>query len=252
MKRILLLLAVVFTIQSNNLKAQDENFLGLSFGAAIPQGTYASDEYETEGAGYALTGFLFSFDAAWFPDDYLGIAISFAYGSNNPDKLKYKEDLLEDIKNRHDSIDVPDISNIVYEMGVWKYLNLHVGPTVTIPAGRFNFDIRVLGGVTFAWQPNLLFQFDYENNGPKKNFSHTRQNKAVTAFGYTAGVGVRYALKSGLVLRLTGDFTNSKPTFEINEEITLVDNNIRIETREVQVPIENVHIGIGIAYNFEL
>ena len=250
MKRFLILFTLVFIIQASNLMAQDENYLGLSFGAAIPQGIYASDDYDTEGAGYALTGFLFGFDVAWFPDDYLGIGATFTYGSNNPDKMKYKEDLWNDIKSR-DSINLPDIENIVYEMGVWKYLNLHVGPTVTIPAGRFNFDVRVLGGITFAWQPNVLFQFDYENNG-SKNFSHTRQNKAVTAFGYTAGVGVRYAFRSGLVLRLTGEFTNCKPSFEVTEEIELVEDDIKIDTRKVQVPIKNVQIGIGIAYNFEL
>lgn len=234
------------------INAQNENFLGLALGAAIPQGIYASDEYQTEGAGYAKTGFLFGFDGAIFPDEYLGIGMTITYGSNNPDKEKYKQDLLDDLNSR-DTVSLPeDITQIDFDYGVWKYLNFHIGPTVTIPAGDFNFDFRILGGLTMAWQPNMTLQFEWEDVNGTNNFSTNRRNKAVAAFGYTAGVGVRYSMSSGIVLRVIGEFTNSKPTFELTEEITFENDEVQFSTEKYAIPMKNIHVGIGIAYNFEL
>ena len=252
MKKIGLFL-IILSLVPGYLLSQDQNYLGLGLGAAIPQGVYASDNYETEGAAYAEPGFLFGFDGAIFPDNYLGIGATITYASNNPDKVKYKEDVLNDLDSR-DSISVPeDVTQVAWDYGVWKYLNFHVGPAFTVAAGDFNFDLRILGGLTMAWQPNMTLQFEYETDqGTTNNFSTNRRDKAVAAFGYTAGVGVRYAFSSGFVLRLIGEYTNSKPTFEVTEEITLVDDQITYQTEKYAVPIKNIHLALGIAYNFEL
>lgn len=251
MKKIGFLLIILYLIPGF-IFSQDENFLGLGLGAAIPQGIYASNDYQTEGAAYANTGFLFGFDGAIFPDNYLGIGATITYASNNPDKEQYKEDLLNDINSR-DSISIPeDVTEVDWDYGVWEYLNFHIGPAFTVPAGDFNFDLRILGGLTMAWQPNMTFQFEYEYNDEINNFSTNRREKPVATFGYTAGVGVRYAFSSGFVMRLIGEYTNSKPTFDVTEEITLVDGQINYQTREYSIPIKNFHVAIGIAYNFEL
>ncbi len=39
---------------ANQILAQNESFLGITLGTAIPQGIYAEKEYETEGAGYGM------------------------------------------------------------------------------------------------------------------------------------------------------------------------------------------------------
>ena len=92
-RKYFLFIALIFFL-FNNVSAQDENFLGIAVGAAFPLGKFADTTYG-EGNGYAGTGFMFAFDAAWFPDDYLGIGATVTYASNNPDKKKY----LEDAKN---------------------------------------------------------------------------------------------------------------------------------------------------------
>jgi len=79
-------LLLVFFIFSTTSMAQNESFLGLCLGAALPQGVYAEQDFYTEGAGYANTGFLFTFDGAVFPDEYLGFGMTVSYGSNNPNK----------------------------------------------------------------------------------------------------------------------------------------------------------------------
>ena len=252
MKQKYLLYIAVFIFLFNNVSAQDESFLGISLGAAIPQGKFAEKEAVREGYGYAETGFMFAFDAAWFPDDYLGIGATVTYASNNPDKEKYLDDVKNDIIMNYPLLGEFIDSNFIFDYGVWKYLNIYIGPTVTVPAGRFNFDLRVLAGLTLAWQPDQSINATYESGS---TFSRKINSKPVPTIGYSAGVGVRYAFQSGFVLRVMADYANSKPTFKITET-TLDIEGEEIEpivtTREVAMPIKNIHVGIGIAYNFEL
>jgi len=245
--------ALIF-IFGNQLYSQNESFLGLSLGTAMPQGEYAEKDFYKEGAGYANPGFLFTFDGTIFPDDYLGIGATVSYGSNNPDKTKYKEDLVNDIYEQYP--DLPNLEdNISFDYGTWRYLNFHVGPAITFRAGPVNFDLRLLGGLSLDWAPELNFQIteDQTLEDPETLFSRKSNNKAVSALGFTAGAGVRYALKGGYVLRVVAEFSNSKPTFTTNELIYNEETELP-ETfeSEVEVSIKNIHIGIGIAYNFEL
>lgn len=249
MKQKLLFYIAAFIILMQNVSAQDESFLGIAVGGAIPQGKFAEKQFG-EGDGYAGTGFMFAFDAAWFPDDYLGIGATVTYASNNPDKKQYLEDAKNDLIKNYPLLGEFIDSNFTFDYGVWKYLNIYVGPTVTVPAGYFNFDFRILAGLTLAWQPNQLIQATYESGS---TFSRENNPKPVPTIGFSAGVGVRYAFRSGFVLRVMTDYANSKPTFELNE-ITLDAEGLNPEetTREVAMPIKNFHVGVGIAYNFEM
>jgi opacity protein-like surface antigen len=244
------LLPLLFLL-NNPVPAQNESFLGLCLGAAIPQGVYAEKDYYKEGTGYANTGFLFSFDGAIFPDDYLGIGATVTYGSNNPDKTKYKEDFSADLMERYPNLDIEDLEERLYfDYGVWRYLNFHAGPAVTFAAGNFNFDLNVLAGLSLAWAPQQEFQLKLTE---EETFSRKVEDKAIPTLGFTFGGGVRYALKKGYVLRVMASYTNCKPTMEISELQPADGEDVpEIITREVQMPIKNIHLGIGIAYNFEI
>ncbi len=255
MKKVGYLCFILTILMIGEVRSQQENFLGLCFGGAIPQGSFSEDNPKDSTNGYANTGFVFTFDAAWFPDDYLGIGATVTFASNNPDKTKYFSDLEESIINNFpEGINLP-ADSIVLDMGVWKYLNLFVGPNVTIPAGNFNFDLRVMGGVSFVWQPSQTIDINYPENG---SFSRQIDPKAVPTLGYSVGAGIRYAFKSGYVLRVIAEYANCKPTFEFIDKINYVENpeeevgTYTVDYHEVKMPIKNIHLGIGIAYNFEL
>jgi len=231
--------------------AQNESYLGLCLGAAIPQGVYAETDYTKDEAGYARTGFLFSFDGTVFPDDYLGVGATVTYGSNNPDKTKYKEDFIADLLERFPDLGASDLEERLYfDYGVWRYLNFHVGPAFTVAAGNFNFDLKVAAGLSLAWAPQQEFQIKLTE---EDTFSRKVEDKAIATLGYTLGGGIRYALKHGYVLRVIAEYTNCKPKMEISELQPSSGEEVpEIVTREVQMPIKNVHLGIGIAYNFEI
>ena len=251
MKSVVLVFTAIIVLLIAEAKGQQETFLGLSFGGAIPQGSFSEDNFRDSTNGYANTGFVFAFDVAWFPDDYLGIGATVTFASNNPDKTKYMADLEQSIISNNPKIGDFLINNIVLDYGVWKYLNLFVGPNVTMPAGNFNFDLRAMGGVSFAWKPTQTIDINYPEEG---SFSRKIEDKAVPTLGYSIGGGVRYAFKSGYVIRLIAEYANCKPTFEFIDKITYDEDleNFVTTNQEIAMPIKNIHLGIGIAYNFEL
>jgi opacity protein-like surface antigen len=234
---------------STNLISQNESFLGLSFGAVLPQGLFAQKVYENEQSGYANTGFLFTLDGAIFPDDYLGIGATFSYGSNNIEKNQFRDDLISDILTRYPRITEFDYS-LIYDFGVWRYLNLHVGPNITFAAGKFNFDIRGLAGLSVVWLPDLDIQINHQD---EEIFSRRTDQKGASTLGYTAGGGIRYAMKSGYVIRINTDYSNCKPTFDVSENvIESIRNGQEPGIIKVEKPVKNIQLGIGIAYNFNI
>lgn len=250
MKNFRILATICFALLiSINLFSQNESFLGLSFGAAFPQGPFAEKNFEDDQSGYANTGFLFTFDGAIFPDDYLGIGATISYGSNNPDKTQFQNDLIENVLSRYPQLDDPDYA-LIYDFGVWRYLNFHIGPTITVAAGNFNFDIRGLAGLSSVWPPNLDLQVNYQDD---EVFSRKTSQKAVPTLGFTVGGGIRYAMKSGYVLRINTDYSNCKPSFDVSENvIESIQTGQEIGTKTVEKPLKNIQLGIGIAYNFNI
>lgn len=255
MKRTAYLCFLIALLLSVEVKSQQESFLGLCFGGAIPQGSFSEDNFKDSTNGYATPGFVFTFDAAWFPDDYLGVGATVTYASNNPDKSKYINDLEQSIidkfEDQYPFLEGSLMDSIVLDYGVWKYLNMFIGPNVTIPAGNFNFDLRVMGGVSFAWKPFQTIDINYPEEG---SFSRKIEGKAVPALGYSVGAGVRYAFKSSFAIRFIAEYANCKPTFEFIDEITYDQDQetFVITEHEVAMPIKNFHLGIGIAKNFGL
>ena len=250
MKPIYLPFLIIFFLFTGQLFSQDESFLGLSFGGAFPLGTFAETDFYKEGAGYAETGFMFAFDAAWFPDDYLGIGATVTYASNNPNKEQYLQDLRNDFMMNYPELGDFLDSNFVFDYGVWRYLNIFIGPNFTVNAGRVNFDLRAMAGLTLAWQPDQTIDATYQSGS---TFSRKENPGPVPTIGYSLGGGIRYAFRSGFVLRVMADYANSKPTFELTETVLdLEGQEVSQQTREVAVPIKNVHVGVGIAYNFDL
>ena len=248
-----LLLTIIITLLTNNIKSQDENFLSLCVGAALPQGTFASKNFSNESAGYATSGFLFGFDMAWFPDDYLGIGGTVTFVNNNIDKKKYEEDLLKRLLEKYPDLELPDNTEIYFDMSEWRYVNLMIGPNGTFNAGKFNFDLRALTGISFVFPPGTELQIKQSG---EQILSTNHEKKVSLNLGFTLGAGIRYALKNNYVIRLIAEYTGTKGTFDVTEDISkeVIGGDITLEpqTRKVDYPVNNIQLGIGIAYHFGL
>jgi hypothetical protein len=251
MKRapVLIFIFTILLFQSNT--GQNYSFLGLCVGGAIPQGSYANTNFSDSINGFAKNGFVFSFDAAWFPDDYMGIGATVTFASNNTDKQNYMDTLRNYIIDSYSQPFSFPPDSIVLDYGVWKYLNLYIGPNFTYPIGRFNIDLRAMGGLSLVWRPTQDIEINYPESGL---FSKTIEDKPVPSLGYSIGGGIRYAFKKGYVIRVIAEYANTKPTFTFIDQISWNSEEELFTTKEndIAVPIKNLHLGIGIAYNFEL
>ena len=249
MNKLSLYLSVIMIFFVFQLKSQNESFVALNVGGAIPQGDFAKKDSVTGGLGYANSGFMFGFDGAFFPDDFLGIGGTITFVNSNIDQGKYKMDLFNHIKNEYPDIEIPDSIEVNYSLGAWRYINIMIGPQGTIRAGSFNIDIRALGGVSFVFQPQSMFQVYSEED--KINFSRTRSDKAKAGFGYTLGAGIRYEFKNNYIIRLSADYTGTKVSYETIDEITYDNGEIETSTKNTDFALSNIQIGIGVAYHFD-
>ena len=249
MNKLFLYFTAVLFLFVFQLRGQDESFVALNVGGAIPQGDFAKNDSVTGGLGYATSGFMFGFDGAYFPDDYLGIGGTITFVNSNIDEAKYKSDLFKQIHERYPDLEIPDSITINYNLGSWRYINIMVGPQGTVRAGNFNIDLRALGGVSFVFQPQSLFQV-YDDEGGSL-FSRTRSDKAKAGFGYTLGAGIRYEFENNYIIRFAVDYTGTKVSYETIDEITNDNGDIETSTKRTDYSLSNIQIGIGVAYHFD-
>ena len=244
MKRFFWILGLVAGLTAYPLQAQ-QSFASISFGAVLPQGSYASTD-GLDDSGYARTGGAIKFDAAYFPVSYVGIGGTFSFGSN----FAYRDSLLQDMilyveENASSVIDIPEDAEILYGSGFWNYINLFVGPNFSVrPAQRLYFDFRVLAGGTILRAPDQELSINFDGT---EIYSQTSRNKL--AFGFTAGAGMRFRLNSALAFRLAADYFQSRAKFEYTFDLLQgVAGEVPPITSEC--PGRTVEISLGLAYSF--
>ena len=89
-----------------------------------------------------------------------------------------------------------------------------VGPYYSLPfAGKWHLDIRVMAGVVNAKLAGYeVFLEDGEGN------QISQKQSTATAFGYQAGLGLRYDIGKHFGLGINADYFGSKPDFKIANE----------------------------------
>lgn len=212
------------------------HYVGLSFGGSIPGEEFAVKSLQEDG-GYALPGFVVEFSGAYIFDYYLGLAGSFTFSSNPPDRTRLGEDLREAIPGP-----LPPDAEVVMRMQNWLYANLMAGPILTIPVWRLNFDIRGLAGLGFLMSPPWELSVI---EGEDEYFE--RHGKETVNFAYMLGTGIRFNVNSNYAIRLSGDYYRSRPSFTVDES-GLVGSITEKPSYDMDVAM--VNINLGIAYRF--
>jgi opacity protein-like surface antigen len=222
-----------------------QNFASISFGAAIPQGDYASVG-DLSSNGYANSGGAIKFDAGYFPVSYFGIGASFSFGSNYADRDTLLNDMISYIEeNATNIIDIPEDADILYGSGFWNYVNVFIGPHFSIRATqKLYFDFRGLAGISFIRPPDQELRINYDNT----NIYTTTSYNSVS-FGFLAGAGLRYKLNSSLALKLAADYYQSKSKFTYNFEL-FRDVAENVPPLDSEFLIQTIELTIGLAYSF--
>jgi len=222
-----------------------QNFVSISFGAAIPQGDYKLTG-DLSSNGYALTGGAIKFDAGYFPLSYLGIGGSFSFGSNYAVRDSLLNDMTAHVKeNSATIIEIPNDAEILYNTGFWNYINLFLGPHFSIRTSpRLYIDFRGLAGISILKPPDQELSIIFTGTE-----IYSRTSKNILAFGFTAGSGLRYHLNSNIALKLGADLFQSRARFDytfdlfrdIAEDVPVVVSDFLVRT---------IELSAGLAYSF--
>jgi hypothetical protein len=213
------------------------SYLGLSFGGSIPGEEFAKKSLVDDG-GYALPGFVIDFSAAYIFDYYFGITGTLTFSNNSIDRQKFGEDIIEGLQ----PVQLPQETEVDIKVGNWMYTNIMVGPLLTLPVWKLNFDIHGVAGLSIMLSPPQEINARIDN----EYFFERRSNQAVN-FAYMLGTGIRYNMNEATALRLSADYFRSKPSFTSDQDGLIYAIT---EKSSYDMNIGAIHINIGIAWRF--
>ena len=186
MKKPLLILTTFFFIylngQAQEVQEERKGFIGLSIGASIPTGEYASIDGSSPSAGFASGGsYLELVKFGYRFGKHFGIAASW-YGLANQVNIQA---LASEFGKR-----APVGTSGSIEAKPWSAGGLLVGPMYTINHGRFDFDITALIGYMGASSPETKVTMQ----SGTATATATTESKLEMAAAYKLGCDVRYKL----------------------------------------------------------
>lgn len=232
---------IAFTVFLGGLMASglfgQRSYLGLSFGASIPSEEFAKKSLAEDG-GYALPGFVIEFSGAYVFDYYFGIAGTFTFSSNPPDRDQLEKDLIDAITGPIP----PEIEEVIFNQGAWMYSNLMAGPFFTVPIGFINLDFRAVAGLSILLSP----PWELTVRTTEETY-FTSRSGSTASFAYMLGTGIRFNINSNYAIRVSGDYFHSKPTFSVEED-SAAGSATGKSTYDMSVG--TINLNIGIAYKF--
>jgi len=213
--------------------------MGLSMGPSFPVGDFSkTGDYKTN--GYAQTGFDLSFDANYIPTWYFGVGGELLFSSNYPNSDTMLYDLLAELYDlgvRPPQNGVPDFS-----IENWSYVNIMVGPTLALPAGKIQFNLKTYLGISIIMAPTQTIAIEYET----ETIAGYSSPQSV-AFCYSIGSDIIYKLSGNYSIKLGAEYFHTKTDYDV--EIAYDDDRkLPVISREVK--INSIHTTIGLAYLF--
>jgi len=243
-KNILILLILAFSI-SMNVNAQ-KSYLGFSLGTSIPMGDLASSN-DLFTNGYAIPGFTVFFEGYYFPVPVIGIGGALTFGSLYADSDVYLEDLIEYAYTQSEIPmfgDPPMKEEVGLESGFWNYVNLMVGPELSVPFGPFQAAVHGLAGITFGFYPKREFYY-----AEGLNTLEILAKGSSAAFAYSVGGSLLYKGRSGTGIKVSTDYLTSKVSYDLNMDV--LNNSVEYDlNKPSEVDIEALSITIGFFYVF--
>ena len=219
-------------------------FMSLSMGASIPVGDFA-DTVDLYKNGFAGTNFVLNFDGAYFFLPYLGLGGTFSFGSNYGGGEDLQNKIKKEISLKFPELSVPFEPEYNFNIGQWNYVNLMVGPQISILLNNIGLDFKVLGGLSFITSPDREVTLQLTNG----EFSSYQENRQLN-FGYILGSGFRFGVGRSTAIRLSADYFYSKSSFEIKNAYQTNGTHGDLPSDEYKLAITSVHAALGITYNF--
>jgi len=237
MKNVLTIILISLSL----LSIAQSSHISLNMGSAYPLGDYAkSENYLTN--GYANPGFNLSFDGNYIPTWYVGIGGALNFATNVPQSDSMLNGLIEELNK----MDIPDITeniDVNFSFGNWNYVNLLVGPTLAYPAGKLQFNLKALIGMSVIMEPNQTINLSYDTNVISGYSNAQKVN-----FCYSAGADIIFKLNEEYSLKLGTEYFSTKMNYDVDFAFSEDTQNLTPISRSINV--SSLHTNIGIAYLF--
>jgi hypothetical protein len=231
-------LFIVIFLMSLTAFSQNSH-MGLSMGPSFPVGDFSGEgNYKTN--GYAKPGFDLSFDANYIPTWYFGIGGQLLFASNYPNSDTMLYDLLLELYDL--GVRPPLEGNTDFSIENWSYVNVMIGPTLALPAGNFQFNIKAYLGISFVMSPSQSIAIKYDTETIAGYSSP--QN---VAFCYSLGSDIIYKLNGNYSLKIGAEYFHAKTDCDLE---LAYDDDRKLPVIHREIKIGSIHTTIGLAYLF--
>lgn len=219
-------------------------FMSLSMGASIPVGDFA-DTVDLYKSGFAGTNFVLNFDGAYFFLPYLGLGGTFSFGSNYGGGEDLQNKIKKEIPSKFPELSIPFDPEYNFNIGQWNYVNLMIGPQISVLLNNIGLDFKALAGLSFITSPEREVTLQLTDG----EFTSSQENRQLN-FGYILGSGFRFGVGRSTAIRLSADYFYSKSSFEIKNAYQTNGTHDDLPSDEYKLAINSIHVALGIAYNF--
>jgi len=238
----LTLACTVMLLNTSTLWAQsNKSFIGISGGISTPIGNYSKTDLGGYGhwnnnTGFAKTGFNLGVEGAYYVLPKIGIGGVF----NFSDHGKLNRSDARQLGDSYTDAFAVDYTTVTTSKR-YQTLNVLVGPYFSFPCHKFSFDVRLLGGWTKSIStPEISVQLEDDESNV-----FTQKSSTASAFGWQAGIGLRYALTEKISLSIRGDYFYSSGIKIDNENRN--NNAGRLVTNQT---LSWINGSVGLAYAF--
>ena len=233
MKTKLTLIFVLLIIFGAGFSQRPKAYFGISAGLSSPQGDFASTDFDSIGAGFALNGFNLNLMYANRITYNFGITGSMLFNANSFDGEAFKKEVAAD------TLDIP----LTVVPKNWGGFGMLGGPFIYFPLGtHFNIDIRTLIGFYTVYSPEVVVTGQKPNG---ENFQLRLLKYNGIGFCYDFGTTLRMKFGNASYLMLNADYFSSRPSFK---DVKWLDNNGEIEYLTVKRDISLINLTVGIGY----
>jgi len=187
----------------------NKSYFGLHAGASFATGNFRRTDAENPESGFAKTGLTVALDGThFFHGGLVGLAGQVAFSDNG---RLLANDLAKLGDAYTEAFDVD--ATTLRASGRYRRLTALVGPTFMFGGDKLKVEVRGLAGINqMLGTPELTVQLE---DDPANSFIQ-KSSRSLT-FGYSAGLGLHYALGERLGLVARTDFMGSSPITIKNE-----------------------------------
>ena len=243
-KNFTILSAVLITLFSLNVKAQDDNpqaksYLGLLGGLSVPVSNFGQSNYSNNSAGFAKKGGTLGLDAGIYLHKNFGIGITFSY----QDQGELNAADVQNLANGYNTSFVKNETNVT-AVNRYQNVNLMAGPQYSFLYKRFTLDIRASAGIVKSIStPSLGVVF---NNTSNSSTYLNQLSSGGNALAYGGSAGLRFSLGDSWDIGLKCNYINSDGIKIENSGPTYTG----VGRYQTKLPITEIQTTLGISLKF--